>query len=57
MMRKQFIHRVKFSENDLRKQQVAGFYRDIELGKPQDKETDVEKKEREIEGVTKSGRR
>src|SRR5210317_223765 len=50
------IHRVKVSENDLRKQQVAGFYRDIDLGKPQDKETDVEKKERELEGVTKSGK-
>ena len=48
------IHRIKVSENDLRKQQVAGFYRDIELGKPQDKESDVEKKERELEGVTKS---
>jgi hypothetical protein len=48
------IHRVKVSENDLRKQQVAGFYRDVDLGKPADKETDVEKKERELEGVTKS---
>jgi hypothetical protein len=48
------IHRVKVSENDLRKQQVGGFYRDIDIGKPQDKETDVEKKERELEGVTKS---
>ena len=42
------IHRVKISENDLRKQQVAGFYRDIELGKPGDKESDIEKKEREL---------
>ena len=48
------IHRVKISENDLRKQQVAGFYRDIELGKPMDKESDIEKKEREIEGVRKT---
>jgi len=48
------IHRVKISENDLRKQQVGGFYRDVDLGKPQDKETDVEKKERELEGVTKT---
>jgi len=48
------IHRVKISENDLRKQQVSGFYRDVDLGKPQDKETDVEKKERELEGVTKT---
>ena len=45
------IHRVKISENELRKQQVAGFYRDVDLGKPNDKETDVEKKERELEGI------
>jgi hypothetical protein len=50
------IHRVKISENDLRKQQVAGFYRDVDLGKPQDRETDVEKKERELEGVTKTAK-
>ena len=48
------IHRVKISENELRKQQVAGFYRDVELGKANDKETDVEKKERELEGTSKS---
>jgi len=48
------IHRVKISENDLRKQQVSGFYKDVELGKPQDRETDVEKKERELEGVRKT---
>jgi hypothetical protein len=48
------IHRVKISENDLIKQQVAGFYRDVDLSSPQDKETDVEKKERELEGVSKS---
>src|SRR5210317_613179 len=48
------IHRVKISENDLRKQQVAGFYRDVEIGKPGDKETDVEKKERELEGVSRT---
>ena len=48
------IHRVKVSENELRKQQVSGFYRDIDLSKPEDKETDVEKKERELEGVRKT---
>jgi hypothetical protein len=48
------IHRLKISENDLRKQQVAGFYRDIDLGKPTTGESDVEKKERELEGTTKS---
>ena len=50
------IHRVKMSENDLRKQQVSGFYRDVDLGKPTERETDVEKKERELEGITKSGK-
>ena len=48
------IHRIKISENDLRKQQVAGFYKDIELAKPQDKESDIEKKERELEGTKKT---
>ena len=48
------IHRVKISENELRKQQVAGFYRDIELGQAQDKESEVDKKERELEGVKKT---
>ena len=48
------IHKVKISENELRKQQVAGFYRDIELGDAVDKESEVEKKERELEGVRKS---
>jgi len=48
------IHKVKISENELRKQQVAGFYRDIDLGDATDKESEVEKKERELEGVKKS---
>ena len=28
------IHVIKISENELRKQQVSGFYRDVELGNP-----------------------
>ena len=48
------IHRVKISKNDLRKQQVGGFYLDIELGTPGYEENDVEKKERELEGQRKS---
>jgi hypothetical protein len=47
------IHVVKISENDLRKQQVAGFYRDIELKPSTVNESDVEQKERELEGQTK----
>jgi hypothetical protein len=48
------VHSIKISENDLRKQQVAGFYRDIELQPGDDKETEIEKKERELEGISKT---
>ena len=47
------IHVVKMSENDLRKQQVSGFYRDIEVRPGPLNETEVEKKERELEGSSK----
>ena len=47
------IHRVQISENELRKQQVAGFYRDVELKPGPLNETEVEKKERELEGASK----
>ena len=48
-------HVIKMSGNDLRKQQVGGFYRDIELGKPYNEETELKKKERELEGTRQSG--
>jgi len=48
------IHVIKMSENELRKQQVGGFYRDIELTPGQSEETESEKKERELDGVSKS---
>ena len=47
------IHVVKMSENELRKQQVAGFYRDVELIPGQDNETDAQRKERELDGMAK----
>jgi len=52
------VHVVKTSENDLRKQQVNGFYSDIELTKPvSDVNADkVVDKKRELEGTTKSTR-
>ena len=51
------VHVVKISENDLRKQQVAGFYSDIELTKPVAVDADkVEDKKRELEGTTRSTR-
>jgi len=40
------IHMIKMSENELRKKQVSGFYRDIELTQGYNEETEVEKKER-----------
>ena len=48
------MHVIKMSENDLRKNQVAGFYRDVELKPGYDQETEVEKKERQLEGIKKT---
>jgi hypothetical protein len=48
------IHKINISENDLRKQQVSGFYRDIELGDASDMDDSIADKERELEGVRKS---
>jgi hypothetical protein len=48
-------HVLKISANDLRKQQVSGFYRDIDLGKPYAEETELKKKERELEGTRATG--
>jgi hypothetical protein len=51
------IHVIKISENDLRKQQVAGFYSDVELTPPGvTVNDDVSKKEKELEGTKKSGK-
>jgi len=47
------IHVIKTSKNDLRKQQVSGFYLDIDLGEPPITENELEKKEHELEGITK----
>ena len=51
------IHVIKISENDLRKQQVAGFYSDVELTHQVLLVNDeVSKKEKELEGTKKSGK-
>lgn len=51
------IHTVKISENELRKQQVNGFYSDVELGPPgTDSNGELSKKERELEGTKKTGK-
>ena len=50
-------HSIKMSENDLRKQQVNGFYSDVELGPPGvDTNDELTKKERELTGTKKTGR-
>ena len=49
------IHVIKISENDLRKQQVAGFYRDIELGSPPVTENQLQDKKLELEGIARDG--
>jgi len=51
------IQTIKISENELRKQQVSGFYSDVDLGPPGNiKQDDVEKKEKELDGTKKTGR-
>lgn len=51
------VHVIKVPENEVRKQQVSGFYSDIELAKPgvlmQD---ELKEKERELEGTKRTGR-
>ena len=47
------IHVVRMTENELRKQQVGGFYRDIELNPSFLNETEAQKKERSLEGVSR----
>ena len=51
------MHVLKISENDLRKQQVGGFYSDIDLGTAGDNVKDeITNKEKELEGISKSGK-
>ena len=50
------IHVVKMSENELRKQQVSGFYRDVELSKPAIVTDKLEEKQKSLGGTNKVGR-
>ncbi len=45
-------HIMRKTKNDIRKLQVAGFYRDVELGEPVQVHTDVEKKKAEETGYS-----
>ena len=45
-------HIMRKSKNEIRKLQVAGFYRDIDLGEPTNLHTDVEKKKADEQGYS-----
>ena len=45
-------HVMRKTPNDVKKLQVAGFYRTVELGSPVQTHTDIEEKKAEFEGVT-----
>ncbi len=45
------IHVIKMSANDLRKQQISGFYRDVDLTAPDNTSTDVREAKDELSGV------
>ena len=45
-------HVMRKTENDIKRLQVAGFYRDVELGEPQSFFSDIEKRKAEDQGYT-----
>ena len=47
------IHVVKMSGNDLRKQQISGFYKDVDIGEPAFNTNDVKDKKDKIDGVSR----
>jgi hypothetical protein len=49
------IHVLRVSQNDLRKQQINGFYKDIDLGEPPLQEDQLKQKELELEGIRQTG--
>jgi len=49
------VHVLRMSENEIRKQQVSNFYKDIELGQPPVVENQVKDAERRLEGISKDG--
>ena len=51
-MAERVTHIMRKTKNDIRKLQVSGFYRDIELGEPTQIHTDVEKKKAEEQGYS-----
>src|SRR5210317_2061129 len=54
MSAERIAHILKMSENDLRKKQVSGFYRDIDLNPSISEENPIQEKIDKIEGVQKT---
>ena len=48
------VHVIRMSENEIRKQQVSGFYKDVEIGTPPVTEDPLKATERKLEGITKT---
>jgi hypothetical protein len=46
-------HVIKMTENQVRKSQVAGVFRDIELTEPESKQTDIQKQYNRLEGTSR----
>ena len=49
------VHVLRMTENEIRKQQVSGFYKDVELGQPPVVENQVKDAEMRLEGISKDG--
>ena len=49
------VHVLRMSENEIRKQQVSGFYKDIDIGQPPVTENQVKDAELRLEGISKDG--
>jgi hypothetical protein len=49
------VHVLRMSENEIRKQQVSGFYKDIDIGQPPVTENQIKDAELRLEGISKDG--
>ena len=48
-------HVIKMPDNDLRKKQVRGFYRDVEVSPSLEEQDDIKEKTRDLEGTSETG--
>ena len=48
------VHVIRMSENEIRKQQVSGFYKDVEVGNPPVTSNELKDTELKLEGITKN---